>query len=148
MANDIGFDDTIPPDYYTDEGFSSIVKRHCYHPSIIKIKENNPCNDMFQFQCIHFSDVVKIINNFDCKKAQGYDRMLLKLLQKSTAYISPDITKMINYSISKCVFTDSLKFAEVSSLFKKKDNLNKVNYRPLSILVALPTIYEKLLVSN
>ena len=28
MANDIGFDDTIPPDYYTDEGFSSIVKRH------------------------------------------------------------------------------------------------------------------------
>ena len=25
VANDIGFDDTIPPDYYTDEGVSSII---------------------------------------------------------------------------------------------------------------------------
>ena len=38
VANDIGFDDVIPPDYYTDEGFSSIIRRHCNHPSIIKIK--------------------------------------------------------------------------------------------------------------
>ena len=45
--------------------------------------------------------------------------------------------------MTKCVFPDSLKFAEVSSLFKKKDTLNKVNYRPVSILVALSKIYEK-----
>ena len=69
VANDIGFDDTIPPDYYTAEGFSSIIQRHRNHPSFIKIKENNPHNNMFQFQCINHSDVVKIINDFDGKKA-------------------------------------------------------------------------------
>ena len=88
---------------------------------------------------------MKIINDFDVKKAQGYDRMRMKLLQKSAAYIASDIAKMINDSMTKCVFPDSLKFA-VSSLFKKKDtlnNLNKVNYSPVSIFVALSKIYEK-----
>ena len=60
VANDIGFDDTILPDYYTAE-FSSIIQRHRNHPSIIKIKENDPHNNMFQFQCLNHSDVVKII---------------------------------------------------------------------------------------
>ena len=69
---------------------------------------------------------MKIINDFDGKKAQGYDRMPMKLLQKSATYIASDIAKMINDSMTKCVFPDSLKFAEVSSLFKKKDTLNKV----------------------
>ena len=31
----------------------------------------------------------------------------------------------------------------MSSLFKKKDALNKINYRPVSILIALSKIYEK-----
>ena len=143
VANNIGFDDTIPPDYYTDEGFSSIIKRHCNHPSIIKIKENNAYSDMFHFQCINHADVVKIINDFDSKKAQGYDRMPMKMLQKSAKYIASAIAKIINDSMSNCVFPDSLKLAEVSSLFKKKDALIKTNYRPVSILVALSKIYEK-----
>ena len=59
----IGFDDTIPPDYYTNERFSSIIKRHCNHPSITKIKENNAHNDIFHFQCINPSDFVKMTND-------------------------------------------------------------------------------------
>ena len=98
---------------------------------------------MFHFQCIKHSDVVKIINDFDSKKAQDYDRMPMKMLQKSAKYIVSAIAKIINDSMSNCVFPDSLKFAEVSSLFKKKDTLIKTNYRPVSILVALSKIYEK-----
>ena len=45
--------------------------------------------------------------------------------------------------MSKCVFPDSLKFAEVSSLSQKKDTLIKTNYRLVSIRVALSKIYEK-----
>ena len=145
VANNIGFDDTIPSDYYTDEGFSAIIKRHSNHPSITKIMENNEHNSIFQFQCINKFDVVNIINCFDSKKAQGYDMMPMKMLQKSAKYIAPAIVKLINDSMSKCVFPDSLKFAEVSSLFKKKDALIKTNYRPVSTLVALSKIYEKAL---
>ena len=38
-----------------------------------------------------------------------------------------------------------LKLANVSPVFKKKDNLDKVNYRPVSILPAISKIYEGLL---
>ena len=48
-----------------------------------------------------------------------------------------------NNSVLESIFPSDLKFAEVSSVFKKKDNLNKVNYRPVSILIALSKIYEK-----
>ena len=98
---------------------------------------------MFHFQSINHFDVVKIINDFDSKEAQWYDRMPIKMLQKSAKYIAPAIANMINDSMSKCVFPDSLKFAEVSSLFKKKDTLIKTNYRQVSIRVALSKIYEK-----
>ena len=143
VANNIGFDDTIPTDYYTDVGFLSIINKYCRHPSIVKIYENTLIKTLFQFERINSQDVVKIINCFDCKKAPGCDKMPMKLLQKCAKYSAPDIAKLINDSLKKCIFPDDLKFAEVYSLFKRNDALNKSNYRPVSVLIALSTIYEK-----
>ena len=67
----------------------------------------------------------------------------MKLLQKCAPYIAPGISKLVNNSTIKSVFPNDLKFAEVSFLFKKKDALSKINYRPVSILIALSKIYEK-----
>ena len=143
VANNIGFDDSIPPDFYTEDGFSAMINKHCLHPSIVKIKENISSEFMFNFQCINGLDIAEIIKCFDGKKAQGYDMMPMKLLQKCAPYIAPEISKLVNNSIIKSVFPNDLKFVEVSSLFKKKDALSKINYRPVSILIALSKIYEK-----
>ena len=67
----------------------------------------------------------------------------MKLLQKCAKYIAPDIAKLIKNYFKKCIFPDDLKFAEVSSLFKRNDALNKSNYRPASVLIALSKIYGK-----
>ena len=53
VANNIGFDDTIPTDYYTDVGFSSIINKYCRHPSIVKINENTLNKTLFQFERIN-----------------------------------------------------------------------------------------------
>ena len=143
VANNIGFDDTIPTDYYTDVGFSSIINKYCRHPSIVKINENTLNKTVLQFERKNSQDVAKIINCFDCKKAPGCDKMPMKLLQKCAKYIAPDIAKLINDSLKKCIFPDDLKFAEVSSLFKRNDALNKSNYRPVSVLIPLSKICEK-----
>ena len=143
VASNIGFGDTIPTDFDTDDGFSAIINKYCRHPSIVKIKENTLDKALFDFESITSRDVEKIINGFDSKKTHGYDKMPMKLLQKCAKYIAPDIAKLINNSISKCVFPDDLTFAEVSSLFKRNDALNESNYRPVSILIALSKIYEK-----
>ena len=67
----------------------------------------------------------------------------MKLLQKCAKYILPDIAKLINNYFCKRIFPGVLKFAEVTSLFKRNDALNKSNYRPVSVLIALSKIYEK-----
>ena len=143
VANNIRFDDSIPPDFYTSYGFSTMINKHCNHPSIVKIRENISNDLVFNFQCVNAHDISKIIKSFDGKKAHGYDMVPMKLLQKSAQYIAPDISRLINNSVLESIFPSDLKFAEVSSLFKKKDNLNKINYRPVSILIALSKIYEK-----
>ena len=54
---------------------------------------------------------------------------------KSTVDIHlPFVTKIINVSFENGCFPDELKLAEVSPLFKKNNNLDKENYRPVSIL--------------
>ena len=145
VASDIGFDDTIPTDFDTDDGFSAITSKYCRHPSIVKIKENTLDKALFDSESITSRNVENIINGYDSKKAHGYHKMPMKLLQKCAKYIAPDIAKLINNSFSKCVFPNDLKFAEVSSLFKRNDALNKSNYRPVSILITLSKIYEKAL---
>ena len=134
VANNIGFDDSIPPGFDTEDGFSNMITKHYRHSSIVKIRENISCNSVFDFQCVSASDIIQIFKGFDSKKTQGYDMVPMKLLQ---------IAKMVNNSIIKGIFPGDLKFAEVSSLFKKKDALTKINYRPVSILIALSKIYEK-----
>ena len=42
---------------------------------------------MFNFQCINGLDIAEIIKCFDGKKAQSYDMMPTKLLQKCAPYI-------------------------------------------------------------
>ena len=142
VANNIGFDDSIPPDFYT-HGFSAMIYKHCQHPNIVNIRENISNDLVFDFQCVNANDISNIIKSFDGKKAHAYDMVPINLLQKSAQHIAPDIARLINNSVSESIFPGDLKFAEVSSLFKKKDNLNKINYRPVSILIALSKIYEK-----
>ena len=119
VTNNIGFDDSIPPDFDTEHGFSNMINKHCRHPSFLKIRENISCDSVFDFQCIHAPDIMQIIEGFDAKKAQGYDMVPMKLLQKSAPYIAPYIAKLANNSFIKGVFPGDLKLAKVSSLFNK-----------------------------
>ena len=107
-----GFDDSIPPDFYTEDGFSAMINKHCLHPSIVKIKENISSDYMFNFQCINGLDIAEIIKCFDDKKAQGYDMMPMKLLQKCAPYIAPEISKLVNNSIIKSVFPNDLMYVD------------------------------------
>ena len=56
-----------------------------------------------------------------------------------------DILKnCINQSIETYNFSDRLKTANITPLFKKDDPLDKLNYIPVSILPLLSKVYEKL----
>ena len=56
--------------------------------------------------------------------------------------LSVPITTLLNTCISRGVFPEVMKCAELNPIYKKKDNLIEDNYRPVSVLTALSKIYE------
>ena len=132
----------------TSHGFSAMINNHFNHPSIVKRRENISNDLVFNFQCVNVHDISKITKSCDGKEVHGYDMVPSKVLQKLAPYIAPDISRLINNSVLESVFPSDLKFAEMSSLFKKKHNLNKINYRPTSILIALSKYTKKPRVFN
>ena len=134
VAKDIG----KSSDQYKDD-FSD-------HPSITKILENTPqceSDQKFTFKPVGEKYVHKIISNFNVKKATGADNISAKILKSCSSSISSSIANLVNKSFETCKFPNFMKKAQVLPLYKKKDPLNKENYRPVSVLPTISKIFER-----
>ena len=60
------------------------------------------------------------------------------------AYL-PIFTNSINSSVRNGTFTEELKLAEVTPLFKKADPFDKLNYRPVSLLSHVSKVYDRII---
>ena len=134
VAKDIGKE----ADQYRDD-FSD-------HPSIEIFLENtqqSTSEETFSFKPVEEKYVHKIISNLNAKKATGADNISAKLLKSCAASISRPICNLVNIAFSKSQFPVGIKVAQVLPLYKKKDPLNKENYRPVSILPTISKIFER-----
>ena len=52
---------------------------------------------------------------------------------------------MFNETVETGDYPDNLKLADITPVFKKKDPLNKINYRPISVLPSISKLFEKLM---
>ena len=66
-----------------------------------------------------------------------------KILKIVKPMIVRPITDLINLTTECSEFPDNTKIAMVSPLHKKNSNLNKENYRPVSIVPVISKIYER-----
>ena len=58
------------------------------------------------------------------------------------------VTKLANEIVEQCTFPDELKLADVSPVFKSGDTTVKTNYRPISVLLSLSKVFERLLLKQ
>ena len=58
------------------------------------------------------------------------------------------VTKIIYLSFENRYFPDDLKLAEVCPIFKKNDDLDKENYRPVNVLFNVSKVFEKIMYSQ
>jgi hypothetical protein len=63
-------------------------------------------------------------------------------------YLYTPIQYLINMSIKTSRFLNELKAAEVTPIFKKNDQLDKTNYRPVSVLPCLSKLFESVYVDQ
>ena len=90
-------------------------------------------------------EINKIIANLSNKSSSGHDRInniLLKQLSSSSSY---PLMIIFNQSMSTGTFPDLMKLSEVILLYKGKEKDMVVNYRPISLLVTISKVLEKIM---
>ena len=77
------------------------------------------------------------------KKATGKGNIPAKILKDRLCVYIKELTTIINNCLKDGLFPNELKLADVSPVFKK-DDLNKENYRPVSILSHMSKVFERI----
>ena len=119
------------------------VVKYSLHPSILVIKDRIKINDTFSFESVGISDVENELKNINPNKATTNNNIPPKILKQSSTVSSPVLHKLLNESFVSCIFPEDLKLADITPVFKKKDPLEKSNYRPISVLPVLSKLFEK-----
>ena len=82
------------------------------------------------------------------KTSSGHDGMsniLLKALNESISY---PLSILFNQSLNQGVFPDLMKCAEVIPLYKGQQQDLVINYHPISLLMTISKLLEKILYSR
>ena len=85
------------------------------------------------------------LQNLDPKKGSPQEAIPPKILKSNSDMFCFHLTELFNGFIETSSFPDSMKNADVTPIFKKDDNMNKVNYRPISLLPTIAKVFERLI---
>ena len=88
--------------------------------------------------------IITFIDEIDCNKSSSGE-MPAKIIKMAKEEVSEPITNCINDSIISDIFPRELKLADIVPTFKKEDQNDKANYRPISLLPLISKLYEKVL---
>jgi hypothetical protein len=86
----------------------------------------------------------KIIKSLKSKNNGGYDEISTQILKLSASYIISFLTYICNAILNYGIFPDRLKYAIIKPIFKKGDDQEIMNYRPISLRTSSKVI-EKLI---
>ena len=90
-------------------------------------------------------EIAKILDNLGAKQSSGWDGITNKLLKDLKTSLVQPLTIVFNQSISEGIFPSIMKTAMVTPLYKSGSRDLNTNYRPISLLMTISKILEKLL---
>lgn len=89
------------------------------------------------------NEIKKIIEEMKVETAPGTDGIKMKIIKNSKETMAELITDLINKCIEEGEFPETLKTSIITPIFKKGDNKDPINYRPVSNLNSLAKIIER-----
>ena len=82
-----------------------------------------------------------MIKNLRNSNSIGWDNIPKNILKTNVMTWAPILSNLINKSLAKGLFPQSLKRAKILPIFKSEDKLNIANYRSISILPVMNKVY-------
>ena len=128
-----------------ENDLSKIYHAYKDHPSIKMIQDRMQelaAEDDFDFRPVTHRELHKKLNSLKTNRSCGFDGQPAKLIKAGACVLSYTLLPIVNNCFEHCVFPTDLKYAEVAPVYKKKDNMSKTNYRPVSVLVCQSKVFE------
>ena len=91
------------------------------------------------------TEIIELITDLVPKNSSGYDNLSNKLLKKLLPALVGPLTTIFNKSLVEGVFPEAMKKADVVPLHKAKHHEESNNYRPMSLLLTLSKLLEKIM---
>ena len=88
-------------------------------------------------------EIAKLIEGLTAKMSSGHDNISNSLLKKIKEGIVTPLNIIIKSSLQEGYFPSRMKMADVVPLFRSKNKSIKTNYRPISLLLMLSKVLEK-----
>lgn len=110
-----------------------------------KMKEKNL---KFSLKVVTEKTVEKAIKGLRMKRSAGADSLTQEQLKLGSKELTKPLTKIINKSITEGKFPEEWKKAIVTPVLKKGSAKDKNNYRPVSCLMVLSKVLEKVVCSQ
>ena len=85
------------------------------------------------------------LNTFRYWNLTKHDGLHAAFLKCSGDNISTSLCNVFNACISSCDFPSTFKWADINTIYKKKDNLCKENYRSVNVLAVVSKVFERML---
>ena len=118
---------------------TSVIRIDTY---LNKIKSNT--KSIYLYPCTAY-EIKELIMSLKQKKSSGYDGISNILLRELVNEIAEPLNTIFNRSLSEGLFPDLMKLAEVVPLHKKGNITDVDNYRPISLLITILKILEKVI---
>ena len=139
-------DHNIDINSISDDPIDCAIAKYKNHPSIIMINENISFESRFSFTAVNEDDIQRNILNLNPKKPGTFGNISTKTL-KSSSEICNVVLENIWHSeiLGKLYIPNKLKLADITPVYKKKDPTLVENYRPVSVLLSVSKIFERII---
>ena len=127
----------------TNDATLKAILKYRNHPSIIAIRRKCKDKGNFNFIEVDQKKIEKEMLKLDVNKVLQSSDIQIKGLKENSDIFSNFLCNSFNNSIKLSTFSEILKYADITPLYKKGKKDIKGNYRPVSIFPNLSKIFEK-----